>query len=186
MAGIVRVTSLRALMLAGKAFCAHPEGIGRRVLLLSNSGGPGVLATDQCVQEGLQLPEIPPALVPSLRALYPPEAVVANPLDLLADAREDRFGGTLHAIIADGAKAFDAILMIHVVPFMVEAGAVVARLAELARASPLPIMHSMMGTLEHKREWMATMEDAGVPMFDNVEDMAAAAGMLARFRALKS
>ena len=72
--------------------------------------------------------------------------------------------------------------MIHVVPFMVDAGPVVARLAELARRSPLPILHSMMGTLEHKREWMATMEEAGVPMFDNVEDMAEAAGMLACYR----
>jgi acetyltransferase len=43
----------------------------------------------------------------------------------------------------------------------------------------------MMGTLEHKREWMMTMERAGVPMFDNVEDMAQAAGMLALFRALR-
>ena len=185
-AGIVRVTSLRGLMLAGKAFCAHPEGIGRRVLLLSNSGGPGVLATDQCVLEDLELPQIPPALALRLRALYPPEAVVANPLDLLADAREDRFGGTLEAVLESAAEAFDAILMIHVVPFMVEAGAVVARLAGLARGSPVPILHSMMGTLEHKREWMATMEQANVPMFDNVEDMAAAAGMLTRFRSLKS
>jgi len=66
---------------------------------------------------------------------------------------------------------------------MVDAGIVVARLAELARDSSLPILHSMMGTLEHKRQWMITMEQAGVPMFDNVEDMAAAAGMLARYRA---
>ena len=186
MAGIVRVSSLRGLMLAGKAFCAHPEGIGRRVLLLSNSGGPGVLATDQCVQDGLELPAIPSAVAARLRALYPPEAVVANPLDLLADAREDRFGGTLEAILTGAADAFDAILMIHVVPFMVDAGPVVARLAELARGSSLPILHSMMGTLEHKREWMMTMEQAGVPMFDNVEDMAVAAGMLARFPALRS
>ena len=182
-AGIVRVSSLRELMLAGKAFCAHPGGIGRRVLLLSNSGGPGVLATDQCVQEGLELPTIPSALVPRLRAFYPPEAVVANPLDLLADAREDRFGGTLEAVLASAADAFDAILIIHVVPFMVDAGIVVMRLAELARDSSLPILHSMMGTLEHKRQWMITMEQAGVPMFDNVEDMAAAAGMLARYQA---
>jgi acetyltransferase len=184
-AGIVRVSSLRGLLLAGKAFCAHPGGIGRRVLLLSNSGGPGVLATDQCVQEGLELPAIPSTLVPRLRALYPPEAVVANPLDLLADAREDRFGGTLEAVLAGAADAFDAILTIHVVPFMVDAGLVVDRLAELARGSSIPILHSMMGTLEHKREWMMTMERAGVPMFDNVEDMAQAAGMLARFRALR-
>jgi acetyltransferase len=182
---MVRVTSLRDLMLAGKALGAHPEGIGPRVLVLSNSGGPGVLATDRCAVERLVLPDLPPALDRRLRGFLPPEAAVANPLDLLADAREDRFGDTLVAALELGADAFDAILIIHVVPFMVDGGAVVARVAELCRDAPLPILHSMMGTLEQKADWMAAMEKSGVPMFENVEDMAVAAGLLARYRALR-
>jgi acyl-CoA synthetase (NDP forming) len=183
--GMVRVTSLRDLMLAGKALGAHPKGIGSRVLVLSNSGGPGVLATDGCAVERLALPNLPPALERRLRGFLPPEAAVANPLDLLADAREDRFADTLVAALELGAEAFDAILIIHVVPFMVDGGAVVARLAELCRDARLPILHSMMGTLEQKAQWMAAMEQSGVPMFDNVEDMAAAAGLLARYQALR-
>jgi acetyltransferase len=183
-AGMLRVTSLRDLMLAGKAFASHPRGIGRRVLILSNSGGPGVLCTDRCADEGLLLPALPGTLASRLRSLYPPEAVVANPLDLLADAREERFGPTLEAALQEGASAFDAILMIHVVPFMVEASPVIERLARHARDARLPLLHAMMGTLEHKQAWMRTMEEAGVPLFDNVEDMAAAAGMLARWRDL--
>jgi acetyltransferase len=170
-------------MLAGKAFGAHPRGIGRRVLVLSNSGGPGVLCTDQSALEGLELPALPDALRMRLSSFLPPEASVANPLDLLADARDDRFGDTLTAALEHGG-AFDAILIIHVVPFMVDGGAVVTRLAELCRDARLPILHSMMGTLEHKGQWRATMEAAGVPMFDDVEDMAQAAGLLARYRAL--
>ena len=181
--GMVRVTGLRRLMLAGKAFGAHPRGIGRRVLVLSNSGGPGVLCTDQSAREGLELPELPAALETRLRTFLPSEASVANPLDLLADAREDRFADTLTAALENGA-AFDAILIIHVVPFMVDGGTVVARLAELCRDAPLPILHAMMGTLEHKAQWMAAMGAAGVPMFGDVEDMAQAAGLLARHRAL--
>jgi len=181
-AGVVRVSSLRAMLRAGKALAAHPHGIGKRVLLLSNSGGPGVLCTDRCVEEGLELPALPAALAGRLRTLYPSEAVVANPLDLLADAREDRFGDTLQAVLEHGAGSFDAILMIHVVPFMVDADAVVDRLAEIARGSTVPLLHAMMGTLERREAWMRRMEDAGVPMFDDVEDMAAAAGLLARVR----
>jgi acetyltransferase len=181
-AGVVRVTSLRDLMLAGKALAAHPRGMGRRVLLLSNSGGPGVLCTDRCHDEGLVLPALPAALEARLRSVFPPEAVAANPLDLLADAREDRFGETLRAACEEAADAFDAILMIHVVPFMVDPNPVVARLAELARHAPLPVMHCMMGTLEGRNDWMRQLEAAGVPLFDNVEDMAVAAGLLARHR----
>jgi acetyltransferase len=183
-AGMLRVTSLRDLMLAGKAFAAHARGIGRRVLILSNSGGPGVLCADRCADEGLPLLALPGPLATRLRGLYPPEAVVANPLDLLADAREERFGATLEAALQEGAGTFDAILMIHVVPFMVDAGPVIERLARHARSACVPLLHAMMGTLEHKQAWMRTMEQAGVPLFDNVEDMAAAAGMLARWRDL--
>lgn len=183
---MAQASSLRALLLAGKAFAAHPHGIGPRVLLLSNSGGPGVLCADRCALEGLSLPPLPPALAERLRADLPGEAAVANPLDLLADAREERFAATFTATMELARDAYDAVLMIHVVPFMVDASVVVERLAELCRQAPLPVMHSMMGTLEHKAQWMARMEAAGVPMFDNAEDMAHAAGMLARYRALRA
>jgi acyl-CoA synthetase (NDP forming) len=83
------------------------------------------------------------------------------------------------------AHAYDMVMMIHVVPFMVDAAPVIARLAELAESARLPLLHSMMGTLPGKAEWFATMERAGVPMFNDVEEMAEAAGLLARYPALR-
>jgi acetyltransferase len=121
----------------------------------------------------------------TLRAALPGEASVANPLDLLADAREDRFALAFESAVRDGAGAFDAILGIHVVPFMVDAGPVVARLAELATKAGLPMMHSMMGTLPEKAAWFGRLEEAGVPAFDDVEAMAECAGLLARYPALR-
>ncbi|GMV57184.1 MAG: hypothetical protein AMXMBFR72_03030 [Betaproteobacteria bacterium] len=184
-AGIVRVTSLHALLLAAKAFGRYPEGIGARVLLLSNSGGPGVLAADRCAAEGLALPELPPALAAALRRILPGEAAVANPLDLLADAREDRFGPVLELALAHGRDAFDAILMLHVVPFMVDAAPVVAELARRAATAGVPLLHAMMGTLTGRAEWFAALEAAGVPMFDDGEAMVRAAGLLARYRRVR-
>jgi len=182
--GIVRVKSLRRLLLAGKALGAFPHGIGKRVLLLSNSGGPGVLAADQALDEGLVLPDLPAAMIHKLRGFLPAEASVANPLDLLADARAERFSATLAAALEAGKEHFDAILMIHVVPFMVEAGAVVEALAALCQTAKLPILHAMMGTLEHRKEWFARMEQAGVPTFKDAEEMCIAAGLLMRHREL--
>jgi acetyltransferase len=182
--GIVRVRSLRRLMLAAKGFAAHPGGIGKRVLVLSNSGGPGVLAADQAIDEGLELPELPHELAQRLRGLLPPEAAVANPIDLLADAREDRFALALESALQAGASHFDAILMIHVVPFMVDGGAVVEALAGLCANTKLPILHAMMGTLEHKAAWFARLQACGVPVFDDAEEMCVCAGLLARHRQL--
>src|SRR5204862_4746829 len=89
--GVRRVDSLRHLLLAAKGFGAFPEGIGRRVLVLSNSGGPGVLAADRAARQGLELAPLPEAYAQVLRQALPGEASVANPIDLLADARAERF-----------------------------------------------------------------------------------------------
>ena len=184
--GMLRVKSLRRLLLAAKAFGCFPQGLGRRALILSNSGGPGVLCADRAAVEGLELTGLPTALADVLRQQLPPEASVANPIDLLADAREDRFGLTFEAAMTHAADAYDLVMMIHVVPFMVDADPVIARLAELARRTKLPLLHSMMGTLPGRTEWFATMESVGVPMFNDVEEMAEAAGLLARYPALRA
>jgi len=183
--GIVRVESLRRLLVAAKAFGRFPQGLGKRALILSNSGGPSVLCADRASQEGLELGALPKAMADVLSQQLPAEASVANPIDLLADAREDRFALAFEAAMAHAAQDYDQVLMIHVVPFMVDAGPVIARLAELAAKAPLPLMHSMMGTLPDKADWFATMERAGVPMFNDVEEMAEAAGLLARYPALR-
>jgi acyl-CoA synthetase (NDP forming) len=136
--------------------------------------------------EGLDLVPLPAQMAATLRAALPGEASVANPLDLLADAREERFGLTLESAIADGAGAFDAILGVHVVPFMVEAAPVVARLSELAARVPIPYLHSMMGTLPDQAEWFAALESAGVPVFNDAEAMAECAGLLALYPMLRA
>lgn len=184
--GIVRVKSLRRLLVAAKAFGRFPQGLGRRALILSNSGGPGVICADRAVIEGLDLAALPPAMVDILRQQLPPEASVANPIDLLADAREDRFGLAFETAMSHAANDYDMVLMIHVVPFMVDAAPVIDRLARLAAGARLPLMHSMMGTLTAKADWFATLERAGVPMFNDVEEMAEAAGLLARYPFLRA
>ena len=102
--GIVRVDSLRRLLVAAKAFGRFPQGLGKRALILSNSGGPGVLCADRASLEGLVLGALPTAMAEVLRQRLPPEASVANPIDLLADAREDRFGLAFEAAMTHAAS----------------------------------------------------------------------------------
>ena len=184
--GVIRVKSLRHLLLAAKGFGFHPHGIGKRVLLFSNSGGPGVITTDRLIDGGIEMPPLPNAYAADLEALMPPEAAVANPIDMLADAREDRFGPAFESALRHASGQFDAILMIHVVPFMVDAGPIIDELARLAKDTPMPLFHSMMGTLEHKQDWFATMESAGVAMFNDAEEMAETAAILAQYPPLKA
>ena len=182
---VVRVRSLRRLMLAAKGFGFHPHGLGRRALILSNSGGPGVIATDQAAGEGFDLPPLPAGMAAALRANLPPEASVANPIDLLADAREERFAMAFTAAAGAGAAVFDVVLGIHVVPFMVDADPVVARLAELGPEAKLPFLHSMMGTLPGRGRWFAALEAAGIAAFNDAESMVECAGILAQYPPLR-
>ena len=107
--GIVRVESLRRLLVAAKAFGRFPQGLGKRALILSNSGGPGVLCADRASLEGLDLGALPTAMAEVLRQRLPPEASVANPIDLLADAREDRFGLAFEAAMTHATHAYDMV-----------------------------------------------------------------------------
>ena len=184
--GIIRVESLRRLLVAAKAFGRFPQGLGKRALILSNSGGPGVICADRAVLEGLELGAAPPGdgrrAAP---AALPPEASVANPIDLLADAREDRFGLDLRGgddprrpSLRHGAD--DPCRALHGRRRAGDRPAGRARAQRAAAADAL-----MMGTLPGKAEWFATMERAGVPMFNDVEEMAEAAGLLARYPALQ-
>ncbi|HEX6957994.1 MAG TPA: CoA-binding protein [Ferrovibrio sp.] len=186
----LRVTSLRRLLLAAKGFSFYPEGIAAKALILSNSGGPGVVCTDQAVLEGLDLVDLPAAMAAPLRAALPGEASVANPIDLLADAREERFGLCFDLAVQKGYPAFKTILGIHVVPFMVDAAPVVQTIAERMRRDRRPqglaVMHAMMGTLPDKAAWFAALEAAGIPAFNDVEQMAECAGLLAQYPKLRA
>lgn len=184
--GVIRVDSLRRLLIASKALGAFPQGLGPRALVLSNSGGPGVLTTDNALREGIEMPTLPAAFSDRLREALPHEAAVANPLDLLADAREDRFGLVLQSALELARDRFDFILGLHVVPFMVDPAPVVARIAAIAAASGLPMMHTMMGTLQGKREWFAQLETARVPTFDDGEEMAMGAGYCVRYARIRA
>jgi acetyltransferase len=132
------------------------------------------------------MPPLPNAMAARLEENLPYEAAVANPIDLLADAREERFGMALDTAVETAAGSFDAFLMIHVVPFMVDPVPVVQALAAKAKSVPVPLFHSMMGTLPGKAELFASMEAEGVPMFNDVEEMAECAGILGRYPPIKA
>ena len=83
---MIRAASLEELIDVATLLSAHPEPPGRRVAVLTNAGGLGILAADACDAAGLALPELGEATVERLRELLPAEASVANPVDMLGSA----------------------------------------------------------------------------------------------------
>ena len=96
----------------------QPVPGGRRVAIVTNGGGPGIIAADACEQHGLVLPELSPEVIEQLKPLVKRDIAFRNPLDLTAGATGEEFEGVLK-ILADD-NSFDAVLTIFIPPTIVD------------------------------------------------------------------
>ena len=126
------------------ALLAHqPLPRGKRVAILTNAGGPGILAADACEADGLELPVLSDATRAELRQFLPPAASVTNPVDMLASAPAEHFGRALAIILKD--ENVDSVLTIFIPPLVTEPDAVAAAIAGVApEANGKPILGIFM------------------------------------------
>lgn len=112
--GVIRAPTIEEMFDLALALSSQPLPAGDRIAVLSNAGGPAIMATDACVQSGLALAELSDATRAGLRALLPPEASVANPVDMIASATAEKYAAASRLLLAD--PAVDAALVINVPP----------------------------------------------------------------------
>lgn len=99
--GALRVESMEELFRLAAAFSNQPAPRGNRVAVITNAGGPGVLAADVCERYGLVLPPLENSTIADLRRKLPPNASLNNPIDLVGDAQEDRYEVAISAVMKD-------------------------------------------------------------------------------------
>ncbi len=92
------------------SFMGHLEAKGDRVLVLTNAGGPGVLATDEVSKRGLRVPQTPHDLIEKLRQVFPPIVSLGNPIDLTGQAMDNDYKIVLEELA--GRSEFDALLIL--------------------------------------------------------------------------
>jgi acyl-CoA synthetase (NDP forming) len=110
------------------ALLSHqPVPTGPRVAILTNAGGPGILAADACEAHGLQLPALSDATRADLRSFLPAAASVGNPVDMLASAPADHYRRALVSILRD--ESVDSVIAIFIPPLVTEPHAVAAAIA---------------------------------------------------------
>ncbi|MBX3440896.1 MAG: bifunctional acetate--CoA ligase family protein/GNAT family N-acetyltransferase [Planctomyces sp.] len=141
--GVLRVDQIAELFLVAEFLSKQPRPAGRRLTIVTNAGGPGVLATDALVQGGGQLAPLSDATRTALNELLPPHWSRANPIDVLGDADADRYAKTLEIVAADPET--DGLLVILTPQDMTDADGTAAKLCDLSRPRNKPLFTSWMG-----------------------------------------
>ncbi|MGA8710522.1 MAG: acetate--CoA ligase family protein [Thermoplasmata archaeon] len=179
-AGVQRIETLGELFRTAKIFASGLKLEGPRLMILTNSGGPGIVAADSAIRHGLALPLLPPALHEELRRRLPVSASIANPLDMTADGNPDQYRETLKALLA-GSEMNGALVI--TTPTATMTGESVARAILDAKASTSkPITACLFGVNDLSRE-VALLEENGVPTFTFPEEATQGLGALARYHA---
>ncbi len=158
--GVMRVNSMRELFALAGAVQTGRFPKGKRVAIVTNAGGPGILATDACIQEGLEISDLKKATRRKLEAFLPPEAATANPVDLIASANAQSFDKTLKIVMAD--PNVDMALAIFVAPIMIDAASVAEIFAKHACTGEKPLLACLPGVPESSAA-LEVLHSAGVP-----------------------
>jgi acetyl coenzyme A synthetase (ADP forming)-like protein len=126
-AGVIRTERLEEMFDVAALLSHQPVPRGARVAILTNAGGPGILAADACEANGLQLPPLSDRTRSELRAFLPAAASVSNPVDMLASAPAEHYRRALAAILRD--DSVDSVITIFIPPLVTEPNAVAAAIA---------------------------------------------------------
>ena len=126
-AGVIRADTIAGLLDVAALLSSQPVPRGRRVAVLTNAGGLGILCADACEAAGLELPQLSEETRTALAAALPAEASVANPVDMLGSATASSFHTALPIILAD--PVVDAVIALFVPPVAVEAADVGAAIS---------------------------------------------------------
>ncbi|MFP5355756.1 MAG: acetate--CoA ligase family protein, partial [Gemmatimonadota bacterium] len=179
-AGVLRASSIEDLFDMAMGFGVEARPRSRRTAVLTNAGGPGILAADAMETQGLELVDLSPATVEALRPLFPPEASIRNPLDMIASATPAGYKAALTAFLAD--PNIDAVVPIFVPPFGVRQEDVAEAIVSAAETRPdKPMMAVLMG-LKGLPQGRAELHEAGIPAYIFPESAARALGALNRQR----
>ena len=174
-AGIIRVDSVDDLFDYAVAFSARKIPAGNRVAIITNAGGPGIIATDMTEMSGLQLAKFSADTDWNLHQFLPPTANFNNPIDVIGDATSERYENALETVITD--ENVDCVLMILTPQSMTDAIGTARAIVNTYNNSTKPIICSFMGVVDVSAG-VKHLQENHVPVYRFPEDAARAMGKL--------
>lgn len=176
--GVLRFDSQEDMINAAIAFSNQPVPKGERVVIVTNTGGPAIIAVDECIAAGLKLAELSAETKDTLKKLVFQEAIVSNPVDVVATAGPEQYGGTVEALLKD--PNIDSLLLVFVTAPFVDCHGIARKLGEIGKASTKPIVCQVM-TIEKWAGVIRTIRESGIPVYDFAETAARALAAMAGY-----
>ena len=144
--GVLRATSIEELFDYAVAFANQPLPKGKKVAIVTNAGGPGIIATDACVSLGLTMSTFEDETYRILKDVLPEEASIQNPVDILGDGGAQRYEKALDVVLKD--KNVDAVITIFVPPLISKALDVAIAISSVSAKYDKPVLGCFMGREE--------------------------------------
>ncbi len=142
-AGIIRCQDIEEMFNKAIAMTYQPLPHNNRIAIVTNAGGPGVLTTDAAVREGLKLAKFTPETTEILKKSLPATANIKNPVDVIGDARADRYEAAVTAVMRD--PNVDGVFVILTPQSMTEIESIANQIVSIASTADKPIYTSFMG-----------------------------------------
>jgi len=177
--GVLRVTSVEELFDMAMAFCNQPVPAGDGVAIITNAGGPGIMAVDALESLGLRITNFSEKTVMQLRETLPPEVSVQNPLDLIASADAERYRKAMEIVLED--EGVYTVLVIFVPPITTDPHSIHSVIHEVSRNSSKTVFGCFMG----REEVLRKTERAGgkiIPIYSFPESAAKTLSLLDKYR----
>ncbi|HUV78120.1 MAG TPA: acetate--CoA ligase family protein [Desulfobacterales bacterium] len=176
--GIQRVEGVNELFNYAQAFSEQPLPKGNRVAIITNAGGPGIMATDAAIRHGLSLAVFSEATRARLLEHLPATASIRNPVDVIGDATHERYEAAIRDILMDdGVDGAIVILTPQAMTDILETARIIPHVAKDIRK---PILSAFMGLVDVS-EGVRYLEEHGIPNYTFPEAAARAMASMVRF-----
>jgi acetate---CoA ligase (ADP-forming) len=182
-AGIIRAESMESLFDMALALGYQPALKGDRIAIITNAGGPGILATDALERSGLTLARFELETIYALEQKLPDAASAANPVDVLGDARADRYQFALERVAND--PNVDGIMILLTPQAMTEIDATASAIGSLVQHISIPVLGCFMGEARIK-SGIDILTAHGIPNYPFPERAATAFKAMSDYRTIKT
>ncbi len=176
--GVLRGETLEEIFDYVKAFSSQPLPEGDNVAIVTNSGGPGILATDSCIQFGMNIASFSPSTVNKLKKILPPTASLNNPIDLIADAQHEEYEATLREILKD--KNVHSSIIILTPTAFTDVDKISEAIVKVAKEFKKPVLCCLLGVYDVS-SGIEILEENGIPDYRFPESAARALSEMANF-----